>query len=97
MAAGTYIVKYGAVPIEFGAVVPSTVACPNNESGNAGSYAELNNPDCSHNWGVTVTLLPAEKNWHIDFAFRPAVSTDLPWSGEAAMSERVYLPLVTNQ
>ncbi|MEM7127895.1 MAG: SdrD B-like domain-containing protein [Chloroflexota bacterium] len=79
--ADTYTVTYGSTPANYGTLVPSATPGGNSESGNAGSYQEANNPDQSHSNGTTLTVAPAEENWHIDFAFNvpPAQFGDRVW------------------
>jgi uncharacterized repeat protein (TIGR01451 family) len=69
--AGTYTVTYGTVPAVYGPVKPSATPGGNNESGNAGSYAQSGNPDQSHVQNTTVSIADGEANWHVDFAFTP--------------------------
>ena len=73
--AGTYTVTYGSIPAVYGLVKPSSTPAGNIEIGNAGQYQQSGQPDQSHANGTSVTLAPAEANWHVDFALTPSVAT----------------------
>jgi len=69
VAGGTYSVTYGFVPASYGLVFASATPGGSTESGNAGLYAENDDPDRSHVNNTTVTVAAGQANWYIDFAF----------------------------